>query len=732
MLRMNMNTIFVRLRPRTWKGARLWSRVLGGLVLSGGLRILCGQALAATPAQPGIVIFLADDLGWSDLGCYGGEIKTPNIDRLAKNGVRFTQFYNTARCCPTRASLLTGLYPHQAGVGAMSNDRGPQFPGYRGTLQSNSVTLAEVLREAGYRTCMVGKWHLHNQQDVKPTDRGFDEFYGMLGGYNTCWEEKPYYTRWPLDRTPRPYTSAKDGQPGTFYSTDAFADYALDFAAQARAQHKPLFLYFAFNAPHFPLGAPESAIAKYEAMYFAKGWDVIREERLARQKELGLVPQDLALPPRSLVPPKSHARPSPYAGRENPPWSSFSEERRRDLARRMAVYAAMVDRIDAAVGRVVTDLQQHGQLDNTLILFLSDNGACWEWDPLGFDIRSGPTNILHTGEDLKKVGGPDSYISYGSGWANAGNTPWRLYKHFSHEGGIRTPLIVHWPAGLKARDEFRAQPGHVIDLMPTLVAVGGATYPVERHGVMMQPMEGRSLLPALQNQPIQRNAPLFFEHEGSRAVRDGKWKLVSLSGDAWELYDLQADPTEMRNLATTMPEQARALAAQWEAWAKRCHVEVRSDSLHPVSPGQSSAGTPKTAPATPQIANRPLRIRCHVHPESRAGVMLAQGGRQHGYALHLEDGRPVFSVRIAGQLFTVTAPEAPAGRCSLEATLEKDGTMRLAINGRTAATGKASGLIPTQPQDELSIGEDTRTAVGNYTAPNPLAGKVENVTVLTE
>ncbi|MCX6905552.1 MAG: arylsulfatase, partial [Verrucomicrobia bacterium] len=621
-------------------------------------------------------LLLADDLGWSDLGCYGGEIQTPHLDALATNGLRFTQFYNTARCCPTRASLLTGLYPHQAGVGAMSNDRGLEHPGYRGTLRPDCVTLAEVLREAGYRTYMVGKWHLHNKQDIKPTDRGFDEFYGMLGGYNSCWEQKPFYTRWPEDRTLRTYASARDGQPGTFYSTDAFGDYALDFIRQAHQDPKPFFLYLAFNAPHFPLHAHESDIAKYEAIYFQKGWDVIREERLARQKKLALIPQDLALTPRSSVPPKSFAKSSPYAGRDNPPWNSLPEDRRRDLARRMAVYAGMVDRLDATVGRVIGELKQHAQLDNTLILFLSDNGACWEWDPLGFDGSSGPKNILHTGDDLKKVGGPDSYISYGSGWANACNTPFRFYKHFSHEGGIRTPLIVHWPAGFKARGEFRSQVGHIIDLMPTLVAVGGAKYPVGRNGVKIQPMEGRSLLPAWENQPLDRPAPLFFEHEGSRAVRDGKWKLVSLSGDVWELYDLEADPTEMRNLASTMPEKARTLAGLWEAWAKRCHVEIEGNSLKP-------------SPATPQIANHPLTIRCDVTPLARNGVILAQGGRQHGYALHLEDGRPVFSVRIAGQLFTAKALDAPAGRFSVEARLEKDGAMVLAINGQAVARGKA-------------------------------------------
>lgn len=689
--------------------------LIAAMILSG---FPGGQAQPA--AQPNILLILADDLGWSDLGCYGSEIKTPSIDALAQGGVRFTQFYNTARCCPSRASLLTGLYPHQAGVGAMSNDRGESHPGYRGTLQPDTVTLAEVLRTVGYATYMVGKWHLHNQQDVKPTDRGFDEFYGMLGGYNSCWQEKPHYSRWPKDRTARVYTSARDGQPGTFYATDVFADYSVDFLADARQKAKPFFLYLAFNAPHFPLHAREADIVRYEPMYFAKGWDVIREERLARLKQLGLVPKQLELTPRSVVPAKSHARPSAYAGEENPAWNTLPEDRRRDLARRMAVYAAMVDRLDQAVGRVVSDLKQHAQLDNTLILFLSDNGACWEWDPLGFDVSSSPRNILHTGDDLKQVGGPESYISYGSAWANAGNTPWRFYKHFSHEGGIRTPLIVQWPARLKARGELRSQIGHIMDIMPTLVSVSGAKYPAERNGVKIQPMEGCSLLPALDNQPIARTEPICFEHEGSRAMREGDWKLVSLSGDNWELYNLAVDPAEMQDVIKTEPVKANGLIAAWEAWAKRCHVDLAVDRLSRAS-----------GFATPQIARQPLSIRCEVNPTSPDGVILAHGGREQGYALHLDQGRPVFSVRIDGELFVAAATTAPTGPFTLEARLEKDGRMTLAVNGKIVAEGRAPGLIPSQPKDELSIAEDARTAVGDYVAPNPLPGKVENVEIRT-
>ena len=704
-------------------------------LLAGVVLAFLPAGLAAPAARPNIVLILADDLGWSDIGCYGSEIQTPRLDALAREGVRFTQFYNCARCCPSRASLLTGLYPQQAGVGSMNSDRGPEYPGYRGALQPDTATLAEVLRDAGYKTYMVGKWHLRNDKfDVKPTDRGFDEFYGMLGGYNSCWHEHPYYTRWPKDRSPRTYTSAKGDQPGTFYSTDAFADYSLDFIADARAARKPFFLYLAFNAVHFPLHAPEADIAKYEAMYFAKGWDTLREERLARQKAEGLVPADLALTPRSLVPPKSFAKASPFAGKPSPAWASLPEDRRRDLARRMAVYAAMTDRMDQAIGRVVDDLKQHGQLDNTLIMFLSDNGADWEWDPYGFDENSGPKNVLHTGAEVKRIGGPASYVSYGSAWAGASNTPWRYYKHFDYEGGTRTPFIVSWPAGLKARNELRTQVGHIMDLMPTLVEVAGATYPAVRQGVKVQPMEGRSLVPALENRPLVRAEPLFFEHEGSRAARAGDWKLVSLAGAAWELFYLKDDPSEMTNLMAAQPERARELIGQWEAWAKRCHVDTTTDLLaHNLGVQEISSEDSLRLP-TPQIANRALVVTCEVTPASPAanGVVLAQGGQVQGYALHLEAGVPVFSVRENRELVAIKAPAAPAGTFSLAARLEADGKMTLAVNGAVVATGKTAGLIPAQPMDELSVGRDVRTAVGNYAPPHPLAGKVEKVDIQTK
>ncbi|MGH7227513.1 MAG: sulfatase-like hydrolase/transferase, partial [Gemmataceae bacterium] len=331
--------------------------------------------------------------------------------------------------------------------------------------QPNCVTLAEVLKSAGYRTYMAGKWHLTPKPG--PIDRGFDEFYGMIGGFNSCFQEHPFYTRLPAGRSIREYLADK------FYSTDVFGDYALDFLADARKTgDKRFFLYLAFNAAHFPLHARQEDIAHYKDVY-GKGWDKLRTERYARQKKLGLIDPRWPLTPRSGF----ETRRDFFRRGENPAWDSLDADRRADLARRMTVYAAMVDRMDRNIGRVVADLRAHGQLDNTLILFLSDNGACAEWDPFGFDDRSGPKNILHTGADLDRMGGPDTYHSYGSGWANACNTPFRLYKHWAHEGGISTPLIVHWPKGITRRGELRKQVGHVIDITATCVDVAGAKYP---------------------------------------------------------------------------------------------------------------------------------------------------------------------------------------------------------------------------------------------------------------
>jgi arylsulfatase len=515
-----------------------------------------GGALAAGAASkpPNILLILADDLGFSDLGCFGGEIDTPNLDALAAGGTRFTQLYNNARCCPSRAALMTGQHPHKVGMGNMTGGQAREgFPGYSGRVDPAAKFLPAVLKEAGYATLMCGKWHL---AQPGPVARGFDEFYGMIQGFDSFWDASRY-TRLPEGRVARRYP------PGGFHATDAFTDHALDFLGGARKSGKPWFLYLAYNAPHFPLHAPKQLIDKYQQRYEA-GWDSIRRARFERMVARGIVPRGTRLTPRSVVGPNRVSSVNGWAAKANPAWDTVPEERRVDLARRMAVFAAMVEQMDSNIGRVVADLRASGELDNTLILFCSDNGACAEWDPWGFDVSSGPTNVLHTGGMLGQMGQPGTYHSYGSAWANASNTPWRLYKHYTHEGGISTPCVAHWPAGGTRRGAVDHQPWHFIDVLPTLAQVAGAKVPVECAGTGMAPMlSGRRA----------RRGPLFWEHEGSRAVRDGKWKLTAVYPEGeWELYDIEADRTETRNLASAQPGRVKRMAEQWHAWAKANQV----------------------------------------------------------------------------------------------------------------------------------------------------------------
>jgi arylsulfatase A-like enzyme len=499
--------------------------------------------------RPNILLIVADDLGFSDLGCYGGEIDTPILNALAANGLRFTQFYTTARCCPSRASILTGQYPHKVGVGHMVTDLG--HPGYRGRLSENATTLAEVVKSAGYRTFMSGKWHVGTND---PTRHGFEQYFGTLISAASYWDSEQYL------RLPKG-TKARSYDKDAFYGTDAVTDYALDFLEDARTTpDQPWFLYLAFNAPHFPLHARTEDIDKYRITYKA-GWDVVRRERLARMKKLRLVARGTRLSPRS-----NFTNYGETVSEENPAWDSLPGDRRADLATRMAIYAAMVDRMDRNIGRVTADLRARGELDNTLVLFLSDNGACAEWDPFGFDVGSSPNNVLHRGDDLARMGSRGTYHSVGSAWANASNTPWRMYKHYSHEGGISTPCIAHWPAGFRRRNVIDATPAHLIDLMPTLVGVSNATYP-ERIGTrQIPPMAGASLVPALRGERMPERT-LFFEHEGTRAVREGRYKVTALRGEPWKLYDMERDRTELDDLADKQPRRVEALAKKWDKWA---------------------------------------------------------------------------------------------------------------------------------------------------------------------
>lgn len=530
--------------------------------------LACGinpTAAFASPApalaRPNIVIVMADDMGFSDLGCYGGEIDTPVLDALAAGGLRFTQFYNAGRCCPTRASLLTGLYPHQAGMGWMTSGS-KDHPGYRGDLSRDTPTLAEVVRPAGYATYMAGKWHV-SRQDLPtgerpnwPRQRGFDRFYGTNKG------GAGYFDPLMLVRDDTPITMATDPEyrPGqSYYYTDAIADQAGRYIHEhPRGDgRRPFLLYVAFTAPHWPLHAPAAAVAKYRGRYDA-GYEPIRRRRFQRQQELGIV--------------SANARLSPLVGN----WEAESD--RAWEARCMEVYAAQVEQMDSGVGRIVAALRETGELERTLVLFLADNGGCAE--KMGRQPVPKPARPLATRDGRPIRDGPgtmpgpdDTFIAYGRNWANVSNTPFRLYKHWVHEGGIASPLIAHWPDGIARRAALEHQPAHLIDIMATCLALSGATYPRVVNGRSTTPPEGVSLLPALRGEPLNRTAPIAWEHEGNRAIRVGDWKLVAKGeGGPWELYDLTSDRAESQDLAGVQPERVRDLAAQWQRWAERCHV----------------------------------------------------------------------------------------------------------------------------------------------------------------
>jgi arylsulfatase len=512
----------------------------------------------AAQRRPNIVLMLADDMGYSDLGCYGSEIHTPHLDALAAAGMRFTQMYNAARCCPTRASLLTGLYPHQVGIGHMVDNLG--WPPYQGYLNDRCITLPEALRADGYGTYMVGKWHVGGRygsaapdtrdghpEFPRPIDRGFDHHYGTLSGAGS------YF---------RPSTLMRDGvavEPDDdFYYTDAIGDNAVQMIDRAVQSTKPFFLHVAFTAPHFPLHALEADVERYRGSYLS-GWDALRRERFERQESLGLSDG-----PRALSP----ADPAAPAWSETP--------RQEWEAMRMAVYAAQIDRMDQNVGKIMRALREHDIERETVVLFLSDNGGSAEHMAPDSGNVAGAT--LRDGRRFRRgnipevtPGGPDSWMSYGLPWANVSNAPFRLYKHYVHEGGISTPMLVSWPGVIPAGTTAHA-PCHVIDLMPTCLALAGAAYPQEFEGRPVFPVEGESFLPLLRNDAWTRERTLFWEHEGNAAVRSGDFKLVSQFPGAWQLHDMRSDRSELVDVAERHASTVTAMVANFEAWRERCGV----------------------------------------------------------------------------------------------------------------------------------------------------------------
>lgn len=522
--------------------------------------------------RPNILLIMADDMGFSDIGCYGGEIQTPNLDRLAGGGIRFTQFYNTGRCCPTRASLLTGLYPHQAGVGHMMDDRG--LDGYRGNLNKNCRTIAEVLGTAGYANYISGKWHVTRHTGPKgpkfnwPRQRGFDRFYGTITGAGS------FYDPATLTRDNTQIAPAKDD----FFYTDVISRRAATFITDHAGQQpeKPFFLYVGYTAPHWPMHARPHNMAKYKGVY-QQGWDRLRTDRHRRMIDLGIVDRHWAITPRD---------------RHAPSWTDTKQEQKQWYVNRMQVYAAMIDCMDQGIGTILDALNKTGQSENTIVLFLADNGGCAEEYGTGKPYKPRSQQELkpmkpgqlqqditpkftRDGRRVRQgrgvMAGPaDTAVSYGLQWANASNTPFRLYKHFVHEGGIASPLVVHWPAGIPKKQYglLYHEPAHLIDIMATCVDLAGAQYPAEANGEPITAIQGVTLKPALTNQTLGRPNPLFWEHEGNRAMRDGNWKLVAKGARGkWELYDIDADRTELNNLAQKFPQRAGQMAAAWDAWA---------------------------------------------------------------------------------------------------------------------------------------------------------------------
>ncbi|WP_183308161.1 arylsulfatase [Dysgonomonas hofstadii] len=525
--------------------------------------------------KPNIIVILADDLGYSDLGCYGGEIKTPNLDRLANNGLRFNNFYNTSRSCPTRASLLTGLYPHQAGIGRMTFDN--HLPGYRGTLSKNAVTIAEVLNTAGYNTGMVGKWHVaetplrpdqrqwlahqvyHEEFADKvnyPTRRGFNDFYGIIYGVTD------YFDPFSLVNGEEPVREVPEG----YYITNDFSRKAVDYVNKYAGDEKPFFLYLSYTAPHWPLHALPEDIEKYKDTY-KDGWDAIRQARYERIKKLNIFPeQEDFLSPRQFS--------DSWADNPDAEWD----------ARAMAVHAAMVDRMDQGIGHLLDALEKNGQLDNTLILFLSDNGCSGEspqhYSPgendRGDMTRDGKTVIYPKNKEI--LPGPQTtYAGIGQKWANVANTPFRYWKAKSFNGGISTPLIAHWPKGLNKnlKGKVSNQMGHVMDIMATCIELSGAKYPTVYEGNEIIPLRGESLVPILNKGKREGHQYLGFEHFNERAfISNDGWKIIRQGEKKpWELYNLKTDCTELNNVADENPEKLKELTAQYDKWAKECMVE---------------------------------------------------------------------------------------------------------------------------------------------------------------
>lgn len=587
---------------------------------------LSQQANAQADARPNFLVIMTDDLGFSDIGCYGGEIDTPNLDSLAASGLRFSQFYNTAKCHSSRVSLLTGQYCIAAGDVKLTH----------------AVTSAEALRRGGYFTAMTGKWHLSGQ----PTEFGFDRYFGHLSG--AC----NYFKG---DATFRLNGEGWTVPEDNFYTTVADVDYALQFLKDARQSTQPWYLYVAFNAPHAPLQALPEDYAKYRGRY-DQGWDGVRSARIAKQKRIGLLADALTPSPRP-----EHI----------PAWETLSEQRRNWESKRMTTLAAMIDRVDQEVGRLVDDLRSSGELDNTLILFVSDNGAC-PYDRRSTKLDAEPTDGSVTWSDS-------------TGWAWARNSPFRYYKQNQFEGGISSPAIVHWPAGLQTQPGTVVRyPAHLIDVLPTLAEIGRSPVPEQWPGRELRPVSGQSLAPIFRGEPARSRDPIHLLFSTDRGLRDGDWKAVSFRGETWELYNMANDRTELHDLAATHPARVEAMTRQWTDMTRNVlHASPRSYATvkpavlpHRHREWTNFAIEPQETTARKRKSPNAIRARKNTTLEIRNGVLhLRFTGDDPGIAIdhmgkELAPGPYRLSFRLSsdtqgkGEVFYTTDPHSilPRGK----------------------------------------------------------------------
>jgi len=527
------------------------NRIMKYVIAIGVAMIIVSPAMAQKKSsKPNIILIMADDLGYSDIGAYGSEIKTPNLDKLAAEGIRFKEFYNNSICAPTRASLLTGQYPHLAGIGYFDVNLG--LPAYQGYLNKESLTLGEVLKQGGYSTLLSGKWHVGKDSLSWPNQRGFDQFYGITGGASDYYDVKPL----PFGNTPYPVTLLKNNvrqypKDNSYYFTDAIGDNAIQFLDEQNKENKPFFLYVAFTAPHWPLQALPEDIAKYKGRYDI-GWDSLRKERIQRQRKLGIIDSNQVIADRDP---------------QVPYWNKLTYDEQQFWKAKMEVYAAMVDRMDQNIGKILMKLKELNKDENTLIIFISDNGAQGGYNS---------NNLYRKGlvQNTGPIGTAGSFDYQEQSWAYVSNTPLRQYKNNMHEGGFGSPFIAWFPEKIKKGSIVKGT-AHLIDLAPTFYELAGVKYPTKFNGINTNALAGKSLLPVLTNQTsiVERGEPIFWERAGNRAVRKGRWKLVSTYPSyKWELYDLETDRGETKDLAEQRTDIVNQLSEEYFKWADKTGV----------------------------------------------------------------------------------------------------------------------------------------------------------------